>query len=90
MGLELIDNRPEDADRATLVENVEKVQIDDSDLAWKMQVEIKLNSKDREELITFLRANKYVFAWTSIYMPGIPTSIVMHRLSINPLKKPIA
>lgn len=89
MGVELINKRSKDMDRAVLVEDVEDVQIDDSDPSWKTQIGMKLSSKERQELITFLRANKYVFAWTSVDMPGIPTSIAMHRLSTNPLRKPV-
>ncbi|GKV01686.1 hypothetical protein SLEP1_g14226 [Rubroshorea leprosula] len=64
MGVEIVDNRPEDETRAAPVEDV-------------------------EELIAFLRANKDVFAWTSADMPGIPTSVFQHKLSTNPLKKPV-
>ncbi|GKV48210.1 hypothetical protein SLEP1_g55036 [Rubroshorea leprosula] len=58
-----------------------------------MGVEIigtKLNPEERAELIAFLRDNKDVFAWTSANMPGIPTSVSQHKLSTNPLKKPVA
>ncbi|GKV11325.1 hypothetical protein SLEP1_g22589 [Rubroshorea leprosula] len=56
----------------------------------KTQIGTWLNPKERTELIAFLRANKDVFAWTSVDMPGIPTSVSQHKLSTNPLKKPVA
>ncbi|GKV26785.1 hypothetical protein SLEP1_g36020 [Rubroshorea leprosula] len=46
--------------------------------------------EERAELIAFLRANNDVFAWTSADMPGIPKSVFQHKLSTNPLKKPVA
>ncbi|GKV48613.1 hypothetical protein SLEP1_g55410 [Rubroshorea leprosula] len=47
-------------------------------------------AEERAELIAFLRANNDVFAWTSADMPGIPNSVSQHKLSTNPLKKPVA
>ncbi|GKV45313.1 hypothetical protein SLEP1_g52418 [Rubroshorea leprosula] len=90
MGVEIIDNRPEDETRAAPVEDVEEVQIDDRDPSRKTQIGTKLNPEERAELIAFLRANRDVFAWTSADMPGIPTSVFQHKLSTNPLKKPVA
>ncbi|GKV50967.1 hypothetical protein SLEP1_g57644, partial [Rubroshorea leprosula] len=89
MGVEIVDNRPEDETRAALVEDVEEVQIDDKDPSRKTQIGTKLNPEERAELIAFLRANKDVFAWTSADMPRIPTSVFQHKLSTNPLKKPV-
>ncbi|GKV42408.1 hypothetical protein SLEP1_g49817 [Rubroshorea leprosula] len=56
MGVEIVDNRPEDETRAAPVEDVEEVLIDDRDPN----------------------------------MPGIPNSVSQHKLSTNPLKKPVA
>ncbi|GKV46364.1 hypothetical protein SLEP1_g53349 [Rubroshorea leprosula] len=90
MGVEIVDNRPKDETRATLVEDVEEVQIDDKDQNRKTQIGTRLNPKEIVELIAFLRANKDVFAWISIDMLGIPTLVSQHKLSTNPLKKPVA
>ncbi|GKV52230.1 hypothetical protein SLEP1_g58821 [Rubroshorea leprosula] len=90
MGVEIVDNRPEDETRAAPVEDVEEVQIDDRDPTRKTQIGTRLSSDERTELIAFLRANKDVFAWTSADMLGIPTSVSQHKLSTNPLKKPVA
>ncbi|GKV11132.1 hypothetical protein SLEP1_g22414 [Rubroshorea leprosula] len=90
MGVEIIDNRPEDETRAAPVEDVEEVLVDDRDPRRKTQIGTRLNPKERAELIAFLRANNDVFAWTSADMPGIPTSVYQHKLSTNPLKKPVA
>ncbi|GKV02603.1 hypothetical protein SLEP1_g15020 [Rubroshorea leprosula] len=72
------------------VEDVEEVLIDDRDPSRKTQIGTRLNPKEKAELIAFLRANNDVFAWTSADMPGIPNSVSQHKLSTNPLKKPVA
>ncbi|GKV04800.1 hypothetical protein SLEP1_g16907 [Rubroshorea leprosula] len=86
----IVDNRPEDETRAAPVENVEEVLIDDRDPSRKTQIGTRLNPEERVALIAFLRANNDVFAWTSADMPGIPNSVSQHKLSTNPLKKPVA
>ncbi|GKV18278.1 hypothetical protein SLEP1_g28683 [Rubroshorea leprosula] len=90
MGVEIVDNRPEDETRAASVEDVEEVLIDDRDPSRKTQIGTRLNPEVRAELIAFLRANNDVFAWTSIDMPEIPNLVSQHKLSANPLKKPVA
>ncbi|GKV52511.1 hypothetical protein SLEP1_g59089 [Rubroshorea leprosula] len=60
--------------RATPVEDVEEVHIDDRGLSRKTQIGTRLSLKERAELIAFLQANNDVFAWTSVDMPEIPTS----------------
>ncbi|GLT96687.1 hypothetical protein SLE2022_142930 [Rubroshorea leprosula] len=84
MGVEIVHNQPKDETRATLVEDVEEVQIDDRDQNRKTQIGTRLNPRERVELIAFLQANKDVFAWTSVDMPRIPTSVSQHRLNTNP------
>ncbi|GKV27059.1 hypothetical protein SLEP1_g36267 [Rubroshorea leprosula] len=90
MGIELPNNIFEDEARATPAEEVEEVQLDDNDPIKKMQIETKLSSKEREELISFLKSNKDVFAWTLADMPGILTLVAVHKLSTHLLKKPVA
>ncbi|GKV29192.1 hypothetical protein SLEP1_g38140 [Rubroshorea leprosula] len=90
MGVKVLDNRSKDETRATLVEDVEEVQIDNRDPNKKTQIRTRLNPKERAELIAFLRANKDIFAWTSADMLAIPTSVSQHKFNINPLKKPVA
>ncbi|GKV01291.1 hypothetical protein SLEP1_g13856 [Rubroshorea leprosula] len=80
MGVEMPDNRPEDEPRATPVEEVEEVQLDDNDPSKRTQIGTKLTPIEKEEIVGFLKANKDVFAWTSADMPGIPTSEEVHKL----------
>ncbi|GKV39513.1 hypothetical protein SLEP1_g47271 [Rubroshorea leprosula] len=90
IGVELPYNKPEDEPRATSVEEVEEVQLDDNDPSKRTQIGTKLTPIEKEELVGFLKANKDVFAWTSADIPGIPTSVAVHKLSTNPLRKPMA
>ncbi|GKV18385.1 hypothetical protein SLEP1_g28780 [Rubroshorea leprosula] len=90
MGLEIVDNRPEDETRATPVKDVEEVLIDGRDPSRTTQIGTRLNPEEQAQLIAFLRANNDVFAWISADMPGIPKSVSQHKLSTNPLKKPVA
>ncbi|GKU89490.1 hypothetical protein SLEP1_g3623 [Rubroshorea leprosula] len=90
MGVEIVDNRSKDEPRAALVEDVKEVLIDDRDPSRKMQIGTRLNSEERVELIAILRANNDVFVWTSADMLGIPNLVSQHKLSTNPLKKPVA
>ncbi|GKV06360.1 hypothetical protein SLEP1_g18260 [Rubroshorea leprosula] len=70
-------------------DNQQEVQIDDRDQNRKTQIGTRLSPKERAELIAFLQANKDVFTWTSADMLGIPTSVSQHKISTNPLKKPV-
>ncbi|GKV47366.1 hypothetical protein SLEP1_g54271 [Rubroshorea leprosula] len=89
MGVEIVDNRPEDVTRAAPVEDVEEVPIDDRDPSRKTQIGTRLSTEERAELIAFLHANNDVFAWTSADMPGIPPSVSQHKLSTYSLKRPV-
>ncbi|GLT87016.1 hypothetical protein SLE2022_051200 [Rubroshorea leprosula] len=90
MGVELLDNQPNNEVKAPTVEQLEEVQINDNDPTKKMQIKTKLSSKEREDNKNFLKVNNDVFAWTLVDMPGIPTSVATHKQSTNPLKRPIA
>ncbi|KAK9677257.1 hypothetical protein RND81_11G131200 [Saponaria officinalis] len=38
----------------------------------------------RQDLISLLRENKYVFAYSAAEMPGIHPDVITHRLNVNP------
>ncbi|GKV15561.1 hypothetical protein SLEP1_g26343 [Rubroshorea leprosula] len=80
MGIEIVDNRPEDETRAAPVEDVEEVLIDDKDLSRKTQIGTRFNPEERDKLIAFLRANNDVFMWTSADMLGIPNSAIKEEV----------
>ncbi|XP_072062069.1 uncharacterized protein [Arachis hypogaea] len=47
-------------------------------------------NEDREQIVSFLRRNADLFAWTSTDMPGIDSSVITHKLAISPAARPIA
>ena len=50
---------------------------------------MNLNPKTREEIVSFLKDNLDAFAWRHEDMPGIPASIIQHRLKVDPKKKSV-
>ncbi|GAV68201.1 hypothetical protein CFOL_v3_11704 [Cephalotus follicularis] len=52
-----------------------------------LQVPIEEGNTERE-LITFLRDNKDVFAWSAEEVPGISPDVMVHKLSVDPARLP--
>lgn len=72
-----------------IVEKLETVELIEGDPIKTTQVGTDLNPRTKEEIITFLKNNLDVFAWSHEDMPRIPASIIQHRLNIDPEKKPV-
>ena len=53
------------------------------------QIRTNLNPETKEEIVSFLKDNLDVFAWRHEDMPGIPVSIIQHRLKVDPEKKSV-
>ena len=53
------------------------------------QIGTNLNPETKQEIVSFLKDNLDVFAWSHEDMPGIPASIIQHRLKVDPKKKPV-
>ena len=51
------------------------------------QVGTSLNPQTKEEIISFLKDNLDVFAWSHEDMLGIPANIIQHHLNVDPKKK---
>ena len=62
------------------VEKLEEITLDSSDPGRTTKIGTLANPKIRQELITFLRSNQDVFAWSHEDMPGIDPSVMVHRL----------
>ena len=50
---------------------------------------MNLSPETREGIVSFLKDNLDVFAWSHEDMLGIPASIIQHRLNVDPDKKPV-
>ena len=64
-------------------EELEKVIVgDDKEKIFK--VEVRLPSREKEELIVFLRENINVFVWDAYEATGVDPNFICHHLNINP------
>ena len=72
-----------------LIEKLEEVFLDDSNREWTTKIGTLASPTVRQALMTFLRSNRDVFAWTHEDMPGIDPSIIVHRLNVSPSFPPI-
>ena len=66
------------------MEKLEEITLDCSDPDRTTRIGTLANLKIRQELITFLRGNRDVFAWSHEDMPGIDPSVMVHRLNVSP------
>ena len=71
------------------VEKLEEITFDSSDPDRTTKIGTLANPAIRQELITFLRGNRDVFAWSHEDMPGIDPSVMMHRLNVSPAFLPV-
>ena len=71
------------------VEKLEDIPLDNSDPDRTTKIGTLANPAIRQELITFLRSNRDVFAWSHEDMPGIDPSVMVHRLNISPSFPPV-
>ena len=68
-------------------EELEKVIVgDDKEKIFK--VEVRLPSREKEELIVFLRENINVFVWDAYEALGVDPNFICHHLNINPFVIP--
>jgi hypothetical protein len=81
----IIDTKPDD--RAP-EEEPEEEEIEVSN-GRNLRIGRALEGELREELITFLKKNVSVFAWTTDEMPGINKDVAEHKLLIKAGSRPV-
>ncbi|GAV57977.1 hypothetical protein CFOL_v3_01513 [Cephalotus follicularis] len=64
-------------------EDVKQLPLEESNLDKVFQIGFQLGEIEKEELITFLKDNKYVFSWSAEEVPGINLEIKLYKLSVN-------
>ena len=74
---------------AELVEGLEEVLLDDSRSERTTRIGTLASPPVCQALMTFLRENQNVFAWSHKDMPGIDLSIIIHKLNVSPSFFPI-
>ena len=50
---------------------------------------MSLSPETKKEIVSFLKDNLDMFAWSHKDMAGIPASIIQHHLNVDPEKKPV-
>jgi hypothetical protein len=70
-----------------LVEELEDFELGDS--KKKIWVGSQLSPEMKAALVAFLRRNEDVFAWSHDDMPGIPPSVIVHKLRVDPSHRPV-
>ena len=74
---------------AETVEELEEVTLDALRPERTIRIGMLASQPVRQALITFLRENQDVFAWSHEDMPGIDPSIIVHRLNVSPSSSPV-
>ncbi|GAV57243.1 hypothetical protein CFOL_v3_00781 [Cephalotus follicularis] len=70
------------------VEDVVQVPLEEGNAERVLQVGSQHGEVEKEELITFLKNNKDVFAWSAEEVPGIRPEVIVHKLSMDPMRPP--
>ncbi|GAV92351.1 hypothetical protein CFOL_v3_35730, partial [Cephalotus follicularis] len=70
------------------IEDVLQVPVEEGKNEKVFQVGSQLEEAEKGELITFLRENKDVFAWSAEEVPGISPDVMVHKLSVDPARPP--
>ncbi|KAG7529698.1 Reverse transcriptase domain [Arabidopsis suecica] len=68
---------------------ITQIYINESDPKRCVGVGQDLDPAIREDLITFLKENKYSFAWSSANLRGISLEVTSHELNVDPTYRPI-
>ena len=61
------------------------IEIHDSDTDKLIKIGSQLDPMLQKELISFLKANLDVFAWSHSDMCGIPPDVIVHKLNLTPM-----
>uniref|UniRef100_A0A2N9FUY8 Uncharacterized protein n=1 Tax=Fagus sylvatica TaxID=28930 RepID=A0A2N9FUY8_FAGSY len=70
-------------------EELEVIALDDGEPSKTTSIGTKMDGTIREAMISFLKSNLDVFAWTHDDMPGIDPATICHKLNVNPSIRPI-
>ena len=73
----------------TTIEKLLKVVLEEREQKKTVWVDALLSEAKRAELVTFLRGNTDVFAWSHKDMPGIAPEHAVHSLKIDPAFPPV-
>uniref|UniRef100_A0A2N9ICH8 Uncharacterized protein n=1 Tax=Fagus sylvatica TaxID=28930 RepID=A0A2N9ICH8_FAGSY len=69
-------------------EELEEIVLDDEKPSKTTSIGTKMDRTIREAMISFLKSNLDVFAWTHDDMPGIDPATICHKLNVDPSIRP--
>uniref|UniRef100_A0A2N9GYK5 Reverse transcriptase domain-containing protein n=1 Tax=Fagus sylvatica TaxID=28930 RepID=A0A2N9GYK5_FAGSY len=69
-------------------EELEEIVLDDEKPSKTTSIGTKMDRTIREAMISFLKNNLDVFAWTHDDMPGIDPATICHKLNVDPSIRP--
>ena len=72
-----------------IIEKLETIELVEGSPEKTTQIGSNLSPETREGIVSFLKDNLDVFAWSHEDMLGIPASIIQHRLNVDLEKKPV-
>ncbi|GAV74303.1 hypothetical protein CFOL_v3_17783 [Cephalotus follicularis] len=75
-------------ERPQPVEDMIQVPREEGNFERVFQVGSHIGEVEKGELITFLRNNKDVFAWSAEEVSGISPNVMVHKLSVDPMRPP--
>ena len=70
-------------------EDAEEIILDLQQPKKTARIGSRLSLAEKEELTTFLRENRDIFAWSPSDMPGIDPKVACHKLHVDPAAKPV-
>ncbi|GAV84271.1 hypothetical protein CFOL_v3_27715 [Cephalotus follicularis] len=81
--------RDVEPERPQPVEDVIQVPLEEGNYEGVFQVGLQLGEVKNGELITFLQNNRDVFAWSTEEVPGTSPNVMVHKLTVDPMRPPI-
>jgi len=75
--------------KVQIVETTKSIMLDDDKPERTTHVGTKLDPVLKQELVSFLRQRKHVFAWSHEDMPGTNPNFLCHELNVNKEIKPV-
>jgi hypothetical protein len=74
-----IDNKPQPSEEV----QVKAIDIGTGDSSKTTMIGVGLDPKYEDTLVSFLRANRHIFAWKPADMPGAPRDLIEHSLNVD-------
>ena len=87
--LEQLDSHKEMKGHGEPMERIISIPLKEDDPLKIVQIGSLLDQATKAKLISFLRDNVDVFAWSAADMPSIPMEVITHHLQADPSVKPV-